>query len=77
MSRQFHPDKCHSSVRAQVSFCGMAVTLVGKHAFEWSICIEDAQKRITITTYPNRKAATKEFNKYRIQAKEPTKSKRR
>jgi hypothetical protein len=55
----------------------MAVTLVGKHAFEWSICVEDAHKRITITTYPNRKAATKEFNKYRIQAKEPTKSKRR
>lgn len=64
MSRTFHPDKCHAKVRAQIHFCGMAITLVGKHAFEWSVCIEDKHK-ITIKTFPNRHEALKEFKRYK------------
>lgn len=70
MSKTFHPDNCRNVVRAQVSFCGMAVTLIGKHAFEWSVSIDNGHS-IKIMQFPNRIAATKEFNKYKKQAKEP------
>ena len=75
MARTFHPDNCRSVVRAQVSFCGMAVTLVGKHAFEWSVCIDDGNS-IKIIQFSGRVEATKEFNKYKRQAKTPKKPRR-
>lgn len=70
MARKFNPDNCQNKVRAQVSFCGMAVTLIGKHAFEWSVSI-DNRHSIKIMQFPNRIAAVKEFDKYKKQAKEP------
>lgn len=75
MARTFHPENCRSLVRAQVSVCGMAVTLVGKHAFEWSVCIDDGHS-IKIMQFPGRVEATKEFNKYKRQAKTPKKPRR-
>lgn len=62
MPRKFNPDNCNSRVRAHVSFCGMAITLIGKHAFEWSVCIDNGSK-IVIKQYPNRVEATREFKR--------------
>lgn len=43
---------------------GRTVTLVGKHAFEWSIVLESDGK-IIITTFKNRKSAVEDLKKYK------------
>lgn len=61
----FHQEKCISSVRAVIKdSCGNRISLVGKHAFQWSI-VRESDGRIIITTFPNRKLATKEFERYK------------
>ena len=58
----FHKENCDSTVRAVVEDkFGSKVTLLGQHAFEWSIIIEKEGK-IIITSFSNRVQATKEFN---------------
>lgn len=60
----FHKQNCNSSVRASVKFGNTIITLVGKHAFEWSIIKEESGK-IIITTFPDREHALDEFNRFK------------
>lgn len=59
----FHKENCISMVRKVViNQYGDIYSLIGTHAFEWSIIV-DSHNVITKTTYKNRIEATKEFNK--------------
>lgn len=60
----YHKERCNSRVRATVKQGNTVISLMGTHAFEWSIVIESNNK-ITITTFPNRKGAINEFKRYR------------
>lgn len=61
--RNYHKSNCDSTVRAIVTDAlGRKVVLVGKHAFEWSILLEE-EGRLVMTTFPNRKKAVDTFNK--------------
>lgn len=63
--KKYHREKCEARVRMQITDqLGRKITLVGKHAFEWSIVLESNNK-ISITTFKNRKTAIKDFDKYR------------
>ena len=42
----------------------MTITLSGKYAYEWSI-MKECNGKITVTVYPDRVSARKEFNKYK------------
>lgn len=65
MAKKYHRDKCESCVRMQITDkLGRTVTLVGKHAFEWSIILESDGK-IIITTFKNRKSAVENLKKYK------------
>lgn len=59
-----HPENCRNRIRETVTFCGMTVTLSGKYAYEWSI-MKEYNGKITVTVYPDRVSARKEFNKYK------------
>lgn len=59
-----HPENCRNRVRETVTFCGMTITLSGKYAYEWSI-MKECNGKITVTVYPDRVSARKEFNKYK------------
>ena len=59
-----HPENCKNRVRETVSFCGIHVTLSGKYGCEWSI-MKECSDKITVTIYPNRLKAKKEFEKYK------------
>lgn len=60
--RKYHKSNCDATVRAIVTDAlGRKITLVGKHAFEWSIILEKDGK-IIITTFSNREQAVNEFN---------------
>lgn len=59
--RHFHRENCDSKVRATITDkWGRTISLLGTHAFEWSIAIE-ACGRITIQSYPNGKVAREKF----------------
>lgn len=59
--RHYHREKCCSKVRAVVEDkWGRKITLVGTHAFEWSIVLE-ANGRVIINSFPSREEANKEF----------------
>lgn len=60
----FHKQNCNSSVRASVKSGNTTITLVGTHAFEWSIIREESGK-VIITTFPKRESALNEFNRYK------------
>ena len=61
--RIFKKENCQTTVRKTlITSTGKMMCLIGHHAFEWSIIEDDGQK-VTKTTYPNRKSATKEFDK--------------
>lgn len=63
-SYTFHKEKCQSKVRAIIEDDhGNRITLLGQHAFQWSIA-KEVDGRIVITSFPNRVLATKEFKKY-------------
>lgn len=58
---EFHKEKCCSKVRAILEDkLGRKVTLMGTHAFEWSIIME-SDGRVVITSFSNSKEAKKEF----------------
>lgn len=62
----FHRDKCQARVRkSYTTKFGSVISLLGKHAFEWSVGVikNDGKAFMSITTYPNRKIATQEYNK--------------
>lgn len=61
---KFHKQNCNSTVRAIVKYGNATISLVGTHAFEWSIVKEESGK-IIITTFPKREKALNEFNKYK------------
>lgn len=57
----FHRENCDSRVRATITDkWGRTISLLGTHAFEWSIIIEACGK-ITISQYTDGKTARKEF----------------
>lgn len=60
----FHKQNCNSSVRASVKSGNTTVTLVGTHAFEWSI-IRECNNKIIVTTFSKRELALNEFNRYK------------
>lgn len=62
--RKFNKQHCCSKVRATITMGNTTITLVGQHAFEWSIVLSNDGKTI-ITTFHNREEAVKEFNKYK------------
>lgn len=65
MPRTYHKENCSSCVRAVITDkAGNRITLMGQHAFNWSI-VKEKDGKIIITSFPNRVEATKEFNKYR------------
>lgn len=62
---KFHREKCEARVRMQITDkLGRTVTLVGKHAFEWSIILE-SDGRVIITTFKDRKSAVEDLKKYK------------
>lgn len=64
MIRKYNKQNCDSKVRAVVTFGSTTISLVGTHAFEWSIVREEPNK-VVITTFKKRKPAKEEFNKYK------------
>lgn len=61
----FHRENCDSRVRATITDkWGRTISLLGTHAFEWSIVIESYGK-VVIQSYPNGGMARKEFNNYK------------
>lgn len=61
----FHRENYESKVRATITDkWGRTISLLGTHAFEWSIVIESCGK-ITIQSYPDGDIARKEFNNYK------------
>ena len=61
---KFHKQNCNSTVRATIKYNNTTISLVGTHAFEWSI-VKEMDGKIIITTFPRRKNAINEFNKYK------------
>lgn len=59
--RHYHRENCDSRVRATITDkWGRTISLMGTHAFEWSIVIESCGN-ITIQSYSNGDIARKEF----------------
>lgn len=62
MQHTFHKENCASKVRKQFKTVNKTITLVGKHAFEWSIVTENHQNNTySATKYPNRVIAEREY----------------
>lgn len=58
----YHRENCCSLVRATIKDrYGRKITLIGKHAFEWSIAIETTENSVIIQQFPNSKLAKKKF----------------
>lgn len=65
MKKQKHytRENCNSQVRATIKDqYGRTITLVGRHAFEWSIVVDNGVT-VKVTTFSNSNAAKKEFKK--------------
>lgn len=62
--RTFNPKNCQNSVRAVVKSKGVTISLLGKHAHEWTIIRKEPDLTI-VTTYPDRILASSEFKKYK------------
>lgn len=67
-NHKFHKENCNSTVRATVQCGNTTISLVGTHAFEWSIVKEESGK-IIVTTFPKREKAINEFSKYKKSSK--------
>ena len=49
--KRFNKQNCTSSVRAQIiDKWGRTITLMGTHAFDWTIYVEESTGNMTITT---------------------------
>lgn len=59
-----HRENCDSTVRKKtiINFMGNKITLIGKHALEWSVVIEE-NDTTRMFTFRNREEATKEFER--------------
>lgn len=52
--KRFNKQNCTSSVRAQITDkWGRTITLMGTHAFDWTIYVEESTGNMTITTFRN------------------------
>ena len=62
--RKFNRSRCTTMVRTetQIDVFGMKITLVGKHAYEWEVVIEE-ENNIKIISFSSRRQARKEFRK--------------
>lgn len=61
--KHYNRKNCNSQVRATIKDqYGRTITLVGRHAFEWSIIVDNGVT-VKITTFPNSNDARKEFKK--------------
>lgn len=61
---RFHKQNCNSTVRATIKCNNTTISLVGTHAFEWSI-VKETDGKVIITTFPKREGAVNEFRKYK------------
>ena len=63
--KKFKKENCSSKVRVmKTKDCfGFEMTLVGKHAYEWEIVIEEDKNKIKAFRFSNREKAIEEFNK--------------
>lgn len=62
--KKYHKQNCNSSVRAVVHLDNEIISLVGTHAFEWSI-VKQTKNKVNILTFSNREMAVKDFEKYK------------
>ena len=61
--KHYNRENCNSQVRATIKDqYGRTITLVGRHAFEWSIVVDNGVT-VKVTTFSNSNAAKKEFKK--------------
>ena len=61
--RKYKRENCQVLLRkTAITFTGKVICLIGRHAFEWTIIIEDETK-ITKTVYKDRVTALKEYNR--------------
>ena len=61
--RKYKRENCQVLLRkTAITFTGKVICLIGRHAFEWTIIIEDKTK-ITKTVYKDRVTALKEYNR--------------
>jgi hypothetical protein len=61
--KNYTKENCSSQVRATIKDqYGRTITLVGRHAFEWSIVVDNGVT-VKVTTFSNSNAAKKEFKK--------------
>lgn len=62
--KKYNKNNCTTSVRTstQIDVFGMKITLVGKHAYEWEVVIEE-ENNIKIISFSSRRQAKSEFNK--------------
>ena len=61
--KKYKKENCQVLLRkTAITFAGRVVCLVGRHAFEWTIIVEDETK-VTTTIYKDRVSALKEFNR--------------
>lgn len=59
--RTFKKENCTSKVRKQfITFTGEKISLVGKHAYEWSVVRETTS--ISMMMFNNRIAAVKQYH---------------
>lgn len=63
--KKFKKENCSSKVRVMKTkdYFGFEMTLVGKHAYEWEIVIEEDKNKIKAFRFSNREKAIEEFNK--------------
>ena len=64
MCRTFNPENCHNIVRNVAKNGIVTITMLGKHAHEYTIVRKESSATI-VTTYPNRIMASKDFKKYK------------
>lgn len=62
--KKYHKQNCNSSVRAVVHLGNEIISLIGTHAFEWSI-VKQTKNKVNILTFSNREMAVKDFEKYK------------
>lgn len=62
--KKYHKQNCNSAVRAVVHLGNEIISLVGTHAFEWSI-VKQTKNKVNILTFSNREMAVKDFEKYK------------
>lgn len=60
---KYNKQNCTSNVKAIIQFGNETITLVGTHAFNWSI-VRETSNKIVITSFPNRLDAKKEFKRF-------------